>query len=132
MGVLKKAAAIANSDQGRLDPAIGELIVAAADEVIAGTLNEHFPLYVWQTGSGTQTNMNVNEVISNRAIESPAASWDRRAHPSERPREHVAVVQRHVPGGHAHRRRRRSSGAAAGVTRLRDALAAEPRNSATS
>ena len=54
---------------GTLDPSIGELIMAAADEVIDGTLDEHFPLYVWQTGSGTQSNMNGNEVISNRAIE---------------------------------------------------------------
>jgi fumarate hydratase class II len=69
MGILKKAAALANMDNGKLDPALGELIVAAADEVIAGSLDEHFPLYVWQTGSGTQSNMNANEVISNRAIE---------------------------------------------------------------
>ena len=69
MGLLKRAAAEANLEAGALDPAIAELIVAAADEVIAGTLDDHFPLYVWQTGSGTQTNMNANEVISNRAIE---------------------------------------------------------------
>jgi fumarate hydratase class II len=69
IGILKKAAAQANMELGALDPAIGDLIVAAADEVIDGTLDEHFPLYVWQTGSGTQSNMNGNEVISNRAIE---------------------------------------------------------------
>jgi fumarate hydratase, class II len=69
IGVLKKAAAQANMELGRLDPAVGDLIVRAADEVIDGTLDEHFPLYVWQTGSGTQSNMNGNEVISNRAIE---------------------------------------------------------------
>jgi fumarate hydratase class II len=69
IGVLKKAAAQANMELGRLDPAIGDLIVKAADEVIDGSLDEHFPLYVWQTGSGTQSNMNGNEVISNRAIE---------------------------------------------------------------
>jgi len=69
IGILKKAAAKANMELGALDPAIGDLIVAAADEVIDGTLDEHFPLYVWQTGSGTQSNMNGNEVISNRAIE---------------------------------------------------------------
>jgi fumarate hydratase class II len=69
MGVLKKAAAMANVENGQLDPEIGRLIEAAADEVISGDLDEHFPLYVWQTGSGTQTNMNANEVISNRAIE---------------------------------------------------------------
>ncbi len=69
MGILKKAAAQANVEIGSLDPALGDLITAAADEVISGVLDEHFPLYVWQTGSGTQTNMNANEVISNRAIE---------------------------------------------------------------
>jgi fumarate hydratase class II len=68
-GILKKAAAQANMELGMLEPAIGDLIVAAADEVIDGTLDDHFPLYVWQTGSGTQSNMNGNEVISNRAIE---------------------------------------------------------------
>jgi fumarate hydratase, class II len=69
MGVLKKAAAQVNMELGVLGPELGDPIVAAADEVIAGTLDDHFPLYVWQTGSGTQTNMNANEVISNRAIE---------------------------------------------------------------
>ena len=69
MGILKKAAAQANMELGVLDPTIGDLIVAAADEVIAGSLDDHFPLFVWQTGSGTQTNMNANEVIANRAIE---------------------------------------------------------------
>jgi fumarate hydratase class II len=69
MGVLKKAAALANEVAGNLDPEVARLIVAAADEVIAGDLDDHFPLFVWQTGSGTQTNMNANEVVSNRAIE---------------------------------------------------------------
>ncbi len=68
-GILKKAAALVNQDLGKLPPEKGRLIVQAADEVIAGKLDEHFPLRVWQTGSGTQTNMNANEVISNRAIE---------------------------------------------------------------
>jgi fumarate hydratase class II len=68
-GVLKKAAAEINCSLGTLDSSIKDLIVAAADEVIAGKLDDHFPLVVWQTGSGTQSNMNVNEVISNRAIE---------------------------------------------------------------
>ncbi len=67
--ILKKAAAIVNRESGALDPEIADLIVRAADEVIEGRHDEHFPLYVWQTGSGTQTNMNVNEVIANRAIE---------------------------------------------------------------
>ena len=68
-GVLKKAAALVNQDLGKLPEEKTKLIVQAADEVIAGKLRDHFPLRIWQTGSGTQTNMNVNEVISNRAIE---------------------------------------------------------------
>src|SRR5437867_11005253 len=68
-GVLKKACALVNQDLGKLPPDKAKLIVRAADEIIAGKLNEQFPLRIWQTGSGTQTNMNVNEVISNRAIE---------------------------------------------------------------
>jgi fumarate hydratase class II len=68
-GLLKKASAIANHKLGLMDEKTRDLIVTAADEVIAGKLKDHFPLVVWQTGSGTQSNMNVNEVISNRAIE---------------------------------------------------------------
>ncbi len=69
LGILKKAAALTNKELGILPSDKADLIVKAADEVIAGKLNAHFPLVVWQTGSGTQTNMNANEVISNRAIE---------------------------------------------------------------
>jgi fumarate hydratase class II len=69
LGIQKKAAALANIELGELDRRIGEAIVRAAEEVIDGTLADHFPLVVWQTGSGTQTNMNANEVIANRAIE---------------------------------------------------------------
>ena len=68
-GILKKACALVNQDLGKLAPEKAKLIAQAADEVIAGKLNDQFPLRIWQTGSGTQTNMNVNEVISNRAIE---------------------------------------------------------------
>jgi fumarate hydratase class II len=68
-GILKKAAALVNHDLGKLSAEKTKLITQAADEVIAGKLDEHFPLHIWQTGSGTQTNMNANEVISNRAIE---------------------------------------------------------------
>jgi fumarate hydratase class II len=68
-GILKKAAAEVNRDLGKLPREKSALIVAAADEVISGDLDDHFPLRIWQTGSGTQTNMNANEVISNRAIE---------------------------------------------------------------
>ncbi|MEX0404587.1 class II fumarate hydratase [Aquibium sp. LZ166] len=69
LGIVKRAAAEANMALGRLDPQLGKAVVAAAQEVIDGRLNDHFPLVVWQTGSGTQSNMNANEVISNRAIE---------------------------------------------------------------
>jgi len=69
LGEVKKATALTNRELGVLDEERCRLIVAAADEVIAGALDDHFPLVVWQTGSGTQTNMNVNEVIANRAIE---------------------------------------------------------------
>ncbi|MFC7333357.1 class II fumarate hydratase [Rhodocista pekingensis] len=69
LGIVKKAAAQTNMTLGALDAKIGAAIVDAAEEVIDGTLIDHFPLVVWQTGSGTQTNMNANEVISNRAIE---------------------------------------------------------------
>ncbi len=69
LGILKKAAALVNHDLGKLPADKAKLIAQAADEVISGKLDEHFPLRIWQTGSGTQTNMNANEVISNRAIE---------------------------------------------------------------
>ena len=68
-GIVKKAAAIVNARGGRLDPALARAVIQACDETIAGDLDAHFPLYVWQTGSGTQSNMNLNEVISNRAIQ---------------------------------------------------------------
>ncbi len=69
LGIVKRAAAEANMELGKLDPELGKAIVTAAQEVLEGKLDEHFPLVVWQTGSGTQSNMNSNEVISNRAIE---------------------------------------------------------------
>jgi len=69
LGIQKKAAALVNSELGYLESELAEVIVRAADEVIEGKLDDHFPLVVWQTGSGTQSNMNANEVISNRAIE---------------------------------------------------------------
>ena len=84
-GILKKAAALVNQDLGKLSPEKAKLIVQAADEVISGALNEHFPLRIWQTGSGTQTNMNVNEVISNRAIEIAGGTMGSKApiHPND-------------------------------------------------
>src|SRR6201996_4117607 len=69
LGIVKRAAAETNMARGKLDPKLGKAIVDAANEVMEGKLDAHFPLVVWQTGSGTQSNMNANEVISNRAIE---------------------------------------------------------------
>jgi fumarate hydratase, class II len=91
MGVLKRAAALANAEAGDLDPAIADLIVAAADEVMAGALDAHFPLFVWQTGSGTQTNMNANEVIANRAIEIAGGQMGSRS--PVHPNDHVNMSQ---------------------------------------
>ena len=115
-GILKKAAALVNSDLGLfkqkkdtdLDPAKKvDLIAQAADEVIAGKLDDHFPLRIWQTGSGTQTNMNVNEVIANRAIELAGGTLGSKTpvHPNDDVNM-SPVVERHVPDRHAHRRRR--------------------------
>ena len=69
LGIVKRCAAVTNMAQGTLDAKIGNAIIAAAQDVAEGKLNDHFPLKVWQTGSGTQSNMNANEVIANRAIE---------------------------------------------------------------
>ena len=69
LGVIKQACAMANKERGKLDAEKADAMIAAASEVVAGKLDDHFPLVVWQTGSGTQSNMNANEVISNRAIE---------------------------------------------------------------
>ena len=90
-GILKKAAAQANRELGLLDAKLEQLIVQAADEVIAGKLADHFPLVVWQTGSGTQSNMNVNEVISNRAIE--LAGGEQGSKKPVHPNDHVNMSQ---------------------------------------
>ncbi|KKC32702.1 class II fumarate hydratase [Devosia psychrophila] len=90
-GVLKKAAALANHKLGLLDETTRDLIIAAADEVIAGKLADHFPLVVWQTGSGTQSNMNVNEVISNRAIEMAGSTMGSKK--PVHPNDHVNMSQ---------------------------------------
>jgi len=87
LGVLKKAAAQANGELGELPGDVADLVVKAADEVIAGELDEHFPLVVFQTGSGTQSNMNVNEVVSNRAIE--LAGGERGSKDPVHPNDHV-------------------------------------------
>jgi fumarate hydratase, class II len=90
-GILKKAAALTNRELGLLDPERSGLIVSACDEVIRGELDAHFPLSVWQTGSGTQTNMNVNEVVSNRAIE--LASGQMGSKKPVHPNDHVNKSQ---------------------------------------
>jgi fumarate hydratase class II len=126
-GILKKAAAQANMELGMLEPAVGDLIVAAADEVIDGTLDDHFPLYVWQTGSGTQSNMNGNEVISNRAIEMAGGVLGSKS--PVHPNDHVNMSQSsndtfptamHVAGVMAIRQRLVPS-----IRALRDALDAK-------
>ncbi|MBV8529952.1 MAG: class II fumarate hydratase [Candidatus Eremiobacteraeota bacterium] len=91
MAVLKKAAALVNRDLGKLDATKTELIVEAADDIVAGKLDAHVPLRVWQTGSGTQTNMNVNEVISNRAIE--LAGGELGSKTPVHPNDHVNMSQ---------------------------------------
>jgi fumarate hydratase class II len=91
LGILKKAAAFVNEDLGKLPQDKAKLIAQAADEVIEGKLDEHFPLRVWQTGSGTQTNMNANEVISNRAIEIAGGVMGSKA--PVHPNDHVNMSQ---------------------------------------
>ena len=91
MGVLKKSAARTNHEVGKLDEEKRNLIVAAAEEVISGKLGDHFPLSVWQTGSGTQTNMNTNEVIANRAIE--IAGGELGSKEPVHPNDHVNMSQ---------------------------------------
>lgn len=86
LALIKKASAIANLESGRLDSRHSELICGVCDEILSGTLDEHFPLVVWQTGSGTQTNMNMNEVIAGRAN---ALAGERLLHPND----HVNMSQ---------------------------------------
>jgi len=91
LGVIKQAAAEVNMELGSLGPALGKPIAAAAAEVVAGKLDDHFPLVVWQTGSGTQSNMNANEVISNRAIEMLGGSLGSKK--PVHPNDHVNMSQ---------------------------------------
>lgn len=90
-GILKRAAAEVNRDLGLLKPEVADLIVKAADEVIQNQLDDHFPLRIWQTGSGTQTNMNSNEVISNRAIQ--LAGGEMGSKKPVHPNDHVNMSQ---------------------------------------
>jgi len=91
MGILKEAAARTNAELGRLDPALADLVIEAAREVADGSLDAEFPLRIWQTGSGTQTNMNANEVIANRAIE--LAGGQRGSKSPVHPNDHVNMSQ---------------------------------------
>lgn len=91
LGIVKRAAAETNRDLGKLDAKLAEAIISAANEVIEGKLNDHFPLVVWQTGSGTQSNMNANEVISNRAIE--MLGGDMGSKKPVHPNDHVNMSQ---------------------------------------
>jgi fumarate hydratase class II len=91
LGIVKRAAAETNMALGKLDPKIGGAIVKAAQEVMDGKLDDHFPLVVWQTGSGTQSNMNANEVISNRAIE--ILGGERGSKKPVHPNDHVNMSQ---------------------------------------
>jgi fumarate hydratase class II len=91
LGIIKRASAEVNMALGKLDPKIGEAIVKAANEVIEGKLDNHFPLSVWQTGSGTQSNMNANEVISNRAIEMLGGAMGSKS--PVHPNDHVNLSQ---------------------------------------
>src|SRR3974390_468152 len=91
LAIQKKAAAQANMELGTLEPRLGKAIIAAADEVIAGERDAEFPLVVWQTGSGTQTNMNMNEVLANRANE--ISGGTRGAKSPVHPNDHVNLGQ---------------------------------------
>ncbi len=91
IGILKQASARVNADLGKLDPHLADLIAAAAAEVAEGRLDDHFPLRVWQTGSGTQTNMNANEVIANRAIELDGGTLGTKS--PVHPNDHVNMSQ---------------------------------------
>jgi fumarate hydratase, class II len=91
LGVIKRACAEVNAAQGKLDPDLARTIATAAQEVIDGRLDDHFPLVIWQTGSGTQSNMNANEVISNRAIEMLGGVMGSKA--PVHPNDHVNMSQ---------------------------------------
>jgi fumarate hydratase class II len=126
-GVLKKAVALANRELGELKPEIADLIVRAADEVIGGQLDEHFPLRVWQTGSGTQTNMNVNEVIANRANELAGAALGKKSpvHPNDHVNRSQSSNDTFPAAMHIAAVSEIEGRSLPAVTTLRDALAAK-------
>jgi len=127
MGVLKKCAAIVNKELGQLDGEIADLVIAAADEVIAGTLDDHFPLRIWQTGSGTQSNMNANEVISNRAIEMAGGEMGSKkpVHPNDHVNRGQSSNDTFPTAMHIAAARVAVDDLIPAVTRLRDTLAAK-------
>ncbi len=129
LGLLKKAAALVNHEIGRLDARRAELIVRAADEVIAGKLDAHFPLSVWQTGSGTQTNMNVNEVIANRAIEQAGGKMGSKdpVHPNDHVNMSQSSNDAFPTAMHVAATLELTSRLLPSVRALRDALAAKAR-----
>jgi fumarate hydratase class II len=128
-GILKKAAALVNRDIKKLSPEKTRLIVQAADEVIAGKLDEHFPLRIWQTGSGTQTNMNANEVISNRAIEIAGGVMGSKQpiHPNDDVNMSQSSNDTFPTAMHIAAATRVAEGLIPAVTRLRDAVDAKAR-----
>ena len=128
-GILKKAAALVNQDLEKLSPEKTRLIVQAADEVIAGKLDEHFPLRIWQTGSGTQTNMNANEVISNRAIEIVGGVMGSKKpiHPNDDVNMSQSSNDTFPTAMHIAAATRVAEGLIPAVTRLRDAIDAKAR-----
>ncbi len=128
-GILKKAAALVNQDLKKLSPEKTHLIVQAADEVIAGKLDEHFPLRIWQTGSGTQTNMNANEVISNRAIEIAGGEMGSKKpiHPNDDVNMSQSSNDTFPTAMHIAAATRVAEGLIPAVTRLRDAVDAKAR-----
>jgi fumarate hydratase class II len=128
-GILKKAAALVNQDLKKLSPEKTRLIVQAADEVIAGKLDEHFPLRIWQTGSGTQTNMNANEVISNRAIEIAGGVMGSKKpiHPNDDVNMSQSSNDTFPTAMHIAAATRVADGLIPAVTRLRDAIDAKAR-----
>jgi fumarate hydratase class II len=128
-GILKKAAALVNQDLKKLSPEKARLIVQAADEVISGKLDEHFPLRIWQTGSGTQTNMNANEVISNRAIEIAGGEMGSKKpiHPNDDVNMSQSSNDTFPTAMHIAAATRVAEGLIPAVTRLRDAIDAKAR-----
>jgi fumarate hydratase, class II len=129
MGLLKRACAEVNLAEGRLDPVVGPLIISAAEAVASGSLDAHFPLYIWQTGSGTQTNMNANEVIANRAIEMAGGvlGSKRPVHPNDHVNMGQSSNDTYPTAMHVAIATLVTGSLLPAVTQLRDALAARAR-----